>query len=196
MPLKATTPNYAIGAGGNFTLFNMTGSTLMFKAAPSAGGYTVNVTALGGNFGTGNHRVLDITVTGITNAPPTVMAGSDLTVAEGDTLALSGSATDTNGDAITSYTWTATPDLGITFANASLPTTTFTAPLVDADVTYTFRLTASDGTDDGSDTIDVIVKETSGAFITTWRTTSAGQSITIPVGGATGTYDRYLGRRY
>ena len=165
-------PDYDIGTGDNFDLFNMTGNTLMFKATPSAGGYTVNVTAPGGNFGTGNHRVLDITVTGITNAPPTVMAGSDLTVAEGDTLALSGSATDTNGDAITSYTWTATPDLGITFANASLPTTTFTAPLVDADATYTLRLTASDGTDDGDDTIDVTVKETSGAFITTWRTTS------------------------
>ena len=182
-------PDYDIGTGDNFDLFNMTGNTLMFKATPSAGGYTVNVTAPGGNFGTGNHRVLDITVTGITNAPPTVMAGSDLTVAEGDTLALSGSATDTNGDAITSYTWTATPDLGITFANASLPTTTFTAPSVDADATYTLTLTASDGTDDGDDTINVTVKETSGAFITTWRTTSAGQSITIPVDDATGTYD-------
>ena len=182
-------PDYDIGTGDNFDLFNMTGNTLMFKATPSAGGYTVNVTAPGGNFGTGNHRVLDITVTGITNAPPTVMAGSDLTVAEGDTLALSGSATDTNGDAITSYTWSAMPDLGITFANASLPTTTFTAPSVDADATYTLTLTASDGTDDGDDTINVTVKETSGAFITTWRTTTANESITIPVHTATGRYD-------
>ena len=63
------------------------------------------------------------------------------------------------------------PGSGITFANASLPTTTFTAPSVDADATYTLKLTASDGTDDGDDTIDVTVKDTSGAFITTWRTT-------------------------
>ena len=190
--LKGHDPNYAIGAGGNFTLFNMTGSTLMFKAAPSAGGYTANVTAFGLSvFESGNNwHVLEITVTGSTNTPPTVMAGGNLTVAEGDTLALSGSATDTDGDnTITSYTWSAQPGSGITFANASLPTTTFTAPSVDADATYTLTLTASDGTDDGDDTIDVTVKETSGAFITTWRTTADNESITIPVGGATGTYD-------
>ena len=70
-----------------------------------------------------------------------------------------------------------------------MPTTTFTAPSVDADATYTLTLTASDGTDDGDDTINVTVKETSGAFITTWRTTTADESITIPVGGATGAYD-------
>ena len=65
----------------------MTDSTLMFKATPSAGGYAVNVTAPGGDFGANNHHILRITVTGSANAPPTVMAGSDLTVAEGGTLA-------------------------------------------------------------------------------------------------------------
>ena len=119
--LKGHTPNYEIGISSNSTLFNMTGSTLMFKATPSAGGYTVNVTALGGDFGIGNHRILDVTVTGSTNTPPTVSAGSNLTVAEGSTLALSGSATDTDGDnTITSYTWVCPmPGSRITFANAS-----------------------------------------------------------------------------
>ena len=187
--LNDHSPNYAIGTGGNFTLFNMTGSTLMFKTTPSAGGYAVNVTAPGGDFGTNNHRILEITVTGSTNAPPTVMAGSDLTVAEGGTLALSGAATDTDGDAITSYRWSAQPGSGITFANASSASTTFTAPPVNADVTSTLTLTASDGTDDGTDTIEVTVKETSGAFIITWSTATAGESITILVGSAAGTYD-------
>ena len=186
--LDGHTPAYDIGTGGNSTLFNMTDSTLMFKATPSAGGYAVNVTAPGGNFGTNNHRILEVTVTGSANSPLTVMAGSDLTVAEGGTLALSGSATDTNGDDITSYRWSAMP-AGITFADASSASTTFTAPAVTADTTFTLTLTANDGTGHGTDTINVIVKETSGAFITTWRTATAGESITIPVGGATGTYD-------
>ena len=34
LALTGHTPNYDIGAGGNFDLFNMTGSTLMFKATP------------------------------------------------------------------------------------------------------------------------------------------------------------------
>ena len=106
-------PDYDIGTGDNFDLFNMTGNTLMFKATPSAGGYTVNVTAPGGNFGTGNHRVLDITVTGSHQHPADGLAGGNLTVAEGDTLALSGSATDTDGDnTITSYTWVCPNRLG------------------------------------------------------------------------------------
>ena len=122
------------------------------------------------------------------NTSPTVDAGTDQTVGEGDTVTLSGTATDPEGDAVL-YTWSAPTGSGITFTNASSASTTFTAPDVTSDTTYTFRLTASDGTDSGMDSVDVLVKETSGAFITTWRTTSAGQSITIPVGGATGTYD-------
>ena len=134
-------------------------------------------------------HVVQIIRVGSANAPPTVMAGSDLIVAEGGTLALSGSATDTDGDAITLYSWSAPPGSGITFADSSLPATTFTAPPVNADVTHTLTLTANDGTDNGTGTIEVTVKETSGAFITTWRTDTAGESITIPVGDATGTYD-------
>ena len=67
--LDVSSLRYAIGTGGNSTLFNMTGSTLMFNTTPSAGGYTVNVTAPGGNFGTGNHRILGITVTGSADPP-------------------------------------------------------------------------------------------------------------------------------
>ena len=65
-----------------------------------------------------------------------------------------------------------------------MPATTFTAPPVNADVTHTLTLTASDGTDDGTGTIDVTVKDTSGAFITTWRTDTAGESITAYLSAA------------
>ena len=189
-PLRNHSPVYGIGSGGDSNLFEITGRTLAFKSAPDAGTYSANVTASGPNvFENGNNwHMLEIMVTGSANNPPTVLAGSDLTVAEGDTLALSGSATDTNGDAITSYTWSAMP-AGITFANASSASTTFTAPDVTSETTFTLTLTASDGTDDGTDTVDVTVKDISGAFITIWRTTTANESIVIPVGGASGTYD-------
>ena len=73
-------PEYGIGAGGNPTLFNMTGGALMFEAAPDAGQYSVNITASGDDvFGTGNHRVYNVTVTGapigVTDGtPPEILA--------------------------------------------------------------------------------------------------------------------------
>ena len=179
---------YDIGEGFDESAFEMdedSGVDLRMTVSPDKRLYQVNVTSES-DFGTNNHRVYSVTVT--SNFPPTVSAGSDLTVAEGGTLALSGSATDTNGDAITSYSWSAMP-AGITFADASSASTTFTAPDVTADTTFTLKLTAGDGTGHGTDTIDVTVKDTSGAFITTWRTDTAGESITIPVHTATGAYD-------
>ena len=121
------------------------------------------------------------------NNPPNVDAGADQTVREGDTVTLSGSAADPDaGDAIESYAWSAPPGSGITFADGSSASTTFTAPAVDADATFTLTLTAGDGTDSGSDDVDVTVKDTGSAFITTWRTTSDNEAITIP---GTGVYD-------
>ncbi len=121
------------------------------------------------------------------NNPPNVDAGADQTVREGDTVTLSGSAADPDaGDAIESYAWSAPPGSGITFADGSSASTTFTAPAVDADATFTLTLTAGDGTDSGSDDVDVTVRDTGSAFITTWRTTSDNEAITIP---GTGVYD-------
>ena len=118
------------------------------------------------------------------NNPPRVNAGPDQTVGEGDTVALSGSVTDPDlGDAIESYSWSAPPGSGITFADGSSASTTFTAPAVEAETTFTLTLTAGDGTDSGSDDVDVTVRDTGSAFITTWRTASAGETITIPGSG-------------
>ena len=121
------------------------------------------------------------------NNPPRVNAGPDQTVGEGDTVALSGSAADPDaGDSVVSYSWSAPPGSGITFADGSSASTTFTAPAVEAETTFTLTLTAGDGTDSGSDGVDVTVRDTGSAFITTWRTTSDNEAITIP---GTGTYD-------
>ena len=185
--LDGHSPEYGIGSGGESALFNMTGNALMFKDAPSVGRHPVNVTASGSSvFGDGNSwRMLEIAVAGAGspegNNPPVVNAGTAQTVGEGDTVTLSGSAADPDsGDAIESYSWSAPPGSGIMFANSSSASTTFTAPAVEDTTTFTLTLTASDGTDSGSDSIDVTVRETGSAFVTTWRTTNANEEITIP----------------
>ena len=120
------------------------------------------------------------------NLPMSVQVGGNQTVGEGDTVPLSGSANDPDGDPIT-YTWSqtnpATPR--ITFANAFAPSTTFVAPSVTEDTTFTITLTAHDGTQYAADALNVTVRETGTAFITTWTATNSDRTITLPM---TGTY--------
>ncbi len=184
--LGAHSPAYGNGTGGDWTYFEIAGNLLNMTSAATKGTYRVNVTASGPDvFESGNNwRVLEITLTGSANTAPTVDAGTDQTVGEGDTVTLSGGATDPDqGDSVESYTWSAPAGSGITFDDSTSATPTFTAPAVTADTTFTLTLTASDGTDSGVDSVNVTVKETSGAFITTWRTTTANEPVTIPGSG-------------
>ena len=127
---------------------------------------------------------ITITVARSANSPPSVDAGGDQTVEEGDTVTLSGSATYPDGDSIT-YTWSQTGPAAprITFANASEPSTTFTAPPVTGDTTFTLMLTADDGTQPATDTLNVTVNETGAAFVTTWTASNSDRSITLPMEG-------------
>jgi len=81
------------------------------------------------------------------NEPPVVNAGPDVTGDEGAAMALSGSASDPEGDPLT-IAWTFTPAAGVdagascSFANPTSPATTITCT---DDGTYTATLTASDG---------------------------------------------------
>ena len=120
----------------------------------------------------------------LTIGPPAVQIGDDQTVGEGDTVRLSGSATDPDDDPIT-YTWSQTDPTTplITFANASAPSTTFTAPSVTGDTVFTLVLTADDGTYSATDTLSITVKETGTAFITTWTASDSDRSITLPMEG-------------
>ena len=196
--LSGQNPTYGMGSGGDSDLFEMRGSILAFKSTPDADSYTANVTASGSAvFESGNNwRVLEITVSG----PPAVQAGGNQTVGEGDTVRLSGSATDSNGDSIT-YAWSQTDPAAplITFANASAPSTTFTAPQVTGDTVFTLVLTADDGTYPATDTLSITVKETGTAFITTWTASNSDRSITLPIKGAysilwgDGTYSANVG---
>ena len=188
--LDDPTPNYGIGTGtGNDSaLFNMTGNNLMFKSTPlSARVYTVNVTAPGGIFGTNNHHVFDITVTGEDHHSPDVTAGGSADVYEGSVGRLTGTASDPDtGDTLT-YQWThnGTASLGITIANNTALSTTFeVAGDVTTDTPVTFTLTVNDGTSSPVTAIvDVTVQDSSGAFITTWGTTSPQTNVGFFIGG-------------
>ena len=186
--LNGHTHNYAIGTGGNSELFSMTGSNLVFKdTTPSAQVYKVNVTAPGGDFGTNNHHVFDITVTGEDNHQPDVTAGGSADVYEGSVGRLTGTASDPDTGDILTYQWThnGTPSLGITIANNTALSTTFeVAGDVTTDTSVTFTLTVNDGTSlSVTKTVGVNIQDSSGAFIATWGTTSPQTNVRFFIGG-------------
>ena len=146
---------YGTGTGGNSTLFNMTGSTLMFKATPDARDYTVNVTAAGTDvFGSGNHRILTITVTG--NAAPVLVSIGSKSVNELVALSFTATATDGDGDTLT-YSLTGTPPTGAAITDAGAFSWT---PSELQDGTHDITVQVSDGAG-GSDSevIEVTVAE-------------------------------------
>ena len=159
--LRGQNPTYAIGTGGDSGSFNITGGSNlnMNITSPAKSLYTVNITSAGG-FSTPNYRVYNVTVTGFdTNSQPTVNAGPDQTVDEGDTVTLSGTASDSDNDPLT-YMWTHDSDLPITLADDTALSTTFTAPAVTQDTTVTFTLAVSDATDSATDTVSVTITDT------------------------------------
>ena len=89
---------------------------------------------------------------------PTADAGPDQTVAEGDTVTLTGSGSDPDGDPITEYRWTQTAGPPVTLASATSATTTFTAPTgLTADEVLRFSLVVTAGGEGGSDSVDITV---------------------------------------
>ena len=161
----------------------MRGSTLAFRSTPDVGSYTVKVTASGnGIFENGNNwRMLEITVRSSANDPPTVDAGQDQTVNEGDAVTLNGTASDPEGDHLT-YLWSHDSALSITVSDAASPLTTFTAPAVDSDATVTFVLSVSDGTNTAvTDQVTITIQNVPANEA---PTVDAGQDQTVNEGDA------------
>ena len=141
--LDGQNPVYGIGSGGNSDSFEMNGSDLVLKVIPAKHTYAVNVTSTG-DFGTGNSKMIEITVPDF-NASPIVFAGPDQTVRAGAAVTLNGTAADGDGDQLT-YTWSHDSNLPIQLFNAALPSANFIAPAVDAETDITFTFTVDDGT--------------------------------------------------
>ncbi len=72
------------------------------------------------------------------NNPPVPDAGDDLSVGERQSVTLTGSATDPDGDPI-SLIWTQTSGTTVEISNTGTGNATFTAPPTDVDIELGFR---------------------------------------------------------
>ena len=150
-------------------------------AAPDVAANTTVTVTLTVNDGTVDVTdTLQVTITDSPNAAPTVNAGQDQEVAEGDTVTLSGTATDGDPEDALAYSWTHDGTLAITFATPAALSTTFAAPNVAANTTVTVTLTVNDGTVDVTDTLQVTITDSPNAA----PTVNAGQDQEV-VEGAT-----------
>ena len=122
-----------------------------------------------------------ITDTTSSNSPPTVEAGPDQTVDEGDAVTLSGTASDSDNDPLT-YMWTHDSALSITLADDTAISTTFTAPAVTQDTTIIFTLAVSDDADSVTDTVSVTITDTTSS--NSPPTVEAGPDQTVDEGDA------------
>ena len=186
--LDGHSPTYGIGESDDKDLFEIVnGNGLNMTSVGTGSAYEVNVTASGSSvFENGNNwRMVDVTVTGVGNNPPSIDAGPDQRVLDGSAVALNGTALDADGDSMT-YSWAQTgglPAVALTGSDTLSPT--FTAPDVSSDIQLTFRLTVNDGTDSVTDDVTVTIHDAAADFVTTWDVTIG---LTIPVRG-TGDYD-------
>ena len=138
------------------TMANDTSLSTTFTVPAATADTTVTFT-LTVSDGTNDGVTDQVEITVTNNDPPTVNAGADQAVDEGDTVTLTGTATDDDDDPLT-YRWTHDSSLAITMANDTSLSTTFTAPAATADTTVTFTLTVSDGTNDGvTDQVEITV---------------------------------------
>ena len=119
-----------------------------------AGAYTADLMASDGTDQASSSVIVTVTQTGSSNTPPVVNAGSNFTVEVGTVANLSGSASDSDGDAL-NYTWSFTSTPSGSTANLTTPSELGTAFTPNLTGTYTVSLMVSDGTDQVSNTVTV-----------------------------------------
>ena len=162
------------GSTGTGNVTGVTGSDSQYLVTVSAaqdGTYNLDVApgndiadgadnSLSGTIPTGEDQSYTVHTSAVrdvsANTLPSVNAGPDQTVLEGSTVALTGTASDQDGNALT-YSWGHDSALAIGFANSTSHVTTFTAPWVGSNSTVTLTLTADDGTGSASDSMSVTI---------------------------------------
>ena len=194
---KQVTVDYADAGTGTATSGTdytaLAAGTLTIAAGQASGTITVSVT---GDTVTERHETVLLTLSNLTNARfvtasmasltgtirnddgfPTANAGPDQTVNEGDTVTLSGSGSDPDGDAVTSYRWTQTAGPPVTLTGVTSATASFTAPTgLVADEVLRFSLVVEANDEGASDAADITVN--AGATTLNW-TAEAGPNQTV-----------------
>ena len=126
---------------------------------------------------------LVVTITDSANAPPTVNAGQDQEAAEGSTVSLDGTASDTDPEDTLTYAWSHNSTLTISFADRTDLDTTFTAPNVGSETIIEFTLTVNDGTAPASDTMLVTITDSANTAPTVNagpdQTTAEGSTVSL-----------------
>ena len=100
-----------------------------------------------------------VTITDSANSPPMVNAGNDQQEAEGSTVNLDATVTDTDTEDTLTYAWTHNSTLSISFVDSAAVDTTFTAPNVSEETAVEFTLTVGDGTATVSDKTIVTITD-------------------------------------
>jgi hypothetical protein len=121
------------------------------------------------------------------NRPPSADAGDAANVRSGQVVALTGTATDPDGDVAFRWAWTAPNE--ITLSDATSATPTFTAPNVTTDTPLTFSLVVTDASGDASapSTVTITVQpalRTPSADAGQTIITSAGQNVQLDGSGS------------
>ena len=104
---------------------------------------------------------LAVTVTDVptVNSPPVADAGPDQDVAEGFTVNLDGTASDSDADDTLTYFWSHNSTLPITLDDDAALDASFTVPNVDSETAIEFTLEVNDGTVTVLDTMLVTIQD-------------------------------------
>lgn len=130
---KQYTGSVNVGNVTTYTLENLADGEIYYFAATAYDGY--------GNESDYSAEL----VHAVNNQPPVADAGPDQTLAEGQTVTLSGANSYDPDGMISTYSWIQTGGTKVVLMDASAVTTTFTAPYVGAaGETLSFQLTVTD----------------------------------------------------
>jgi len=108
---------------------------------------------------TSDSATVDIGILDSLNTPPVADAGPKQNVAKTAHVTLDATdSSDADSDPLT-FAWTQIEGPTVTLSNSSSPTPSFMAPNVLEKTTLTFELTASDGMDNDTDQVTIIVRK-------------------------------------
>ncbi len=172
-------------SGPSVTLQNSDQWTVNFTAPATAGDVRLRLQVTDDDGLTGSDDVIVEIIEA--NQKPDVSAGSDLTVNVGETVNISGSGSDSDGE-IVSWSWSRIGGATVSLQNASSQTVRFTAPASEGYTRLRLRVTDDDGASDYDDVIINFVDPTPANQAPTAnagadRDVDAGDSVSITGSG-------------